>query len=217
MAEQAVQTVLFPALFAKPLVATFDTPHQSSDGGAILLKAIDDQLGLTARLAACLAETRQAGKIEHDLPTPLRQRCFGLACGCADANDAAQLRVDPIHKLLVGRDPVTGPALASQPTLSCFEKAIGPRELFWLTHVLADVVIAQHAARLGAQNVRRITLDFDPTDDPTHGQQELTCLTGTTTPGATCPWWAPSRSTRSGPSIWSRPSSGRATPTPPWG
>ena len=73
MAEQAlVQTVLFPALFAKPLVATFDTPHQSSDGGAILLKAIDDALGLTARLAACLPERRQAGKIEHDLPTLIR-------------------------------------------------------------------------------------------------------------------------------------------------
>lgn len=90
MAEQAVQTMLFPALFSKPLVATFDSPHQSSDGGAILPKAIDDQLGLTARLAACLSERRQAGKIEHDLPTLIRQRGFGLACGYADANDAAQ-------------------------------------------------------------------------------------------------------------------------------
>ena len=127
MTEQAVQTLLFPTLFAKPLVATFDTPHQSSDGGAILLKAIDDALGLTAQLAACLPERRQAGKIEHDLPTLIRQRCFGLACGYADANDAAALKADPIHKLLVGRDPVTGPALASQPTLSRFENVLTPR------------------------------------------------------------------------------------------
>ncbi len=56
MAEQAVQTVLFPTLFAKPLVATFDTPQQSSDGGAIPLKTIDDELTLTAALAACLPE-----------------------------------------------------------------------------------------------------------------------------------------------------------------
>ena len=179
MAEQAVgQTVLFPALFTKPLVATFDTPQQSSDGGAILLKAIDDQLGLTARLAACLPERRQAGKIAHDLPTLLRQRCFALACGYADANDAAALKADPIHKLLVGRDPVAGDALASQPTLSRFENAVGPRDLFWLTHALADGVIAQHPARLGAEPVRRIPLDFDPTDDPTHGQQALAFFTG---------------------------------------
>ena len=33
------QTVLFPDLFAKPLVATFDREQASSDGGAVLLKA----------------------------------------------------------------------------------------------------------------------------------------------------------------------------------
>ena len=178
MAEQSVQTLLFPTLFAKPLVATFDTPHQSSDGGAILLKAIDDQLGLTTRLAASIPEWRQAGKIEHDLPTLLRQRCFGLACGYADANDAAALKADPSHKLLVGRDPVAGAALASQPTLSRFENIVGPRALYWLTQTLAEVVIGSHQARLAHTRVRRITLDLDPTDDPTHGQQELACFNG---------------------------------------
>ena len=178
MAEQGVQTLLFPQLFDKPLVATFDTPQQSSDGGAILLKAIDDELKLTGQLAACLPEWRQVGKIEHDLSTLIRQRCFGLACGYADANDAAQLKADPIHKLLVGRDPETGPALASQPTLSRFENAVGPRDVYRLTQTLAEVVIAHHQARLGPKRVRRITLDLDPTDDPTHGQQELSFFNG---------------------------------------
>jgi len=176
--QTVVQTLLFPTLFDKPLVATFDTPQQSSDGGAILLKAIDAELTLTTQLAACLPEGRQAGKIAHDLPTLIRQRCFGLACGYADANDAAQLKADPIHKLLVGRDPVTGPALASQPTLSRFENSVGPRDLYRLTQTLADVVLAHHAARLAARRVTRITIDVDPTDDPTHGQQELTFFNG---------------------------------------
>jgi hypothetical protein len=178
VAAQAVQTLLFPTLFGKPLIATFDTPHQSSDGGAILLKAIDEQLGLTSRLAASIPEWRQEGKIEHDLPTLIRQRCYGLACGYADANEAAALKADPIHKLLVGRDPITGPALASQPTLSRFENTVGPRDLYWLTQTLADVVIAAHQARLAHRRVRRITIDLDPTDDPTHGQQELTFFNG---------------------------------------
>jgi len=178
VAEQSVQTLLFPTLFQKPLVATFDTPQQSSDGGAVLLKAIDDNLQLTTRLAACLPEWRQAGKIEHDLPTLVRQRCFGLACGYADANDAARLKADPIHKLLVGRDPRTGPDLASQPTLSRFENGLGPRDLYRLTQTLADVVIAHQQARLAHTRVRRITLDLDPTDDPTHGQQELSFFNG---------------------------------------
>ncbi len=178
MAEQAVQTLLFPTLFDKPLVASFDTPHQSSDGGAILLKAIDDHIGLTTRLAACIPEWRQEGKIAHDLPTLIRQRCYGLACGYADANDAAALKADPIHKLLVGRDPVAGAALASQPTLSRFENIVGPRDLYWLTQTLAEVVIAFHQARLAHRPVRRITIDLDPTDDPTHGQQELAFFNG---------------------------------------
>jgi hypothetical protein len=175
---QAVQTVLFPDLFAKPLIATFDTPQLSSDGGAILLKAVDAQVGLTARLAACLPERRQAGKVAHDLPALIRQRCYALACGYADTNDAARLKADPIHKLLVGRDPVTGPALASQPTLCRFENAITTADLVRLTTTLADVVIAHHRARLADTPVRRITIDLDPTDDPTHGQQELAFFNG---------------------------------------
>jgi len=87
VAEQGVQTLLFPSSSTSP-GGDLRYPQQSSDGGAILLKAIDDELKLTGQLAACLPEWRQAGKIEHDLPTLIRQRCFGLACGYADANDA---------------------------------------------------------------------------------------------------------------------------------
>lgn len=47
-----------------------------------------------------------------------------------DANDAARLGDDPIHKLLVGRDPIAGDALASQPTLSRFENGCDRRALY---------------------------------------------------------------------------------------
>ena len=178
MAEQSVQTLLFPALGAKKVIAQFDTPQLSSDGGAILLKAVDDRLELTAHLAACLPERRQPGKIAHDLPSLIRQRCYGLACGYADTNDAARLKDDPIHKLLLDRDPLAGPALASQPTLSRFENGVRRPDLVRLATTLADRVIAHHRARLGAATVRRITLDLDPTEDPTHGQQEFTAFHG---------------------------------------
>ena len=67
----------------KPVVARFDTPHASSDGGAILLKGIDTQLGLTRRLAACLDDARQPGKVRHQGIEVVRQRVFGIACGYA--------------------------------------------------------------------------------------------------------------------------------------
>jgi hypothetical protein len=161
----------------KPVVAAFDVEHASSDGGAILLKGIDTQLGLTKRVAACLADGRQPGKVRHQTLELLRQRVFGLACGYADCNDAARLADDAIHKLLVERDPIAGAALASQPTLSRFENAVGPRELLAMGHGLADTVIAHHRRRLKGR-ATRITIDFDPTDDPTHGQQELTFFNG---------------------------------------
>src|SRR5712691_2806940 len=161
----------------KLVVAAFDVKHASSDGGAVLLKGIDTQLGLTKRLAACMDDARQPGKVRHQTVELLRQRVFGLACGYADCNDAARLADDPIHKLLVERAAITGPALASQPTLSRFENTVGPRALLAMGHLLADTVIAHHRRRLKGR-ATRITIDFDPTDDPTHGQQEFTFFNG---------------------------------------
>ena len=65
----------------------------------------------------------------HQVRELLQQRVFGIACGYADGNDAARLRDDPVLKLLIGRDPLEGKALASQPTLSRFENSVGRREL----------------------------------------------------------------------------------------
>ncbi len=42
-----------------------------------------------------------------------------------------------------------------------------------MTEALADRVIERHRKRLHGR-ARRITIDMDPTDDPTHGQQQFT-------------------------------------------
>ncbi len=161
----------------KAVVVLGDMPDTSSDGGAVLLKSLDTQLQLTKRMAACLHDGRQPGKVQHATLELLRQRVFGIACGYADCNDAARLAHDAIHKLLVDRDPIAGPALASQPTLSRFENAVGWPELRDMAHVLADTVIETQRRRLKGR-ATRITIDLDPTDDPTHGQQEFTFFNG---------------------------------------
>ena len=167
------QTVLFPDLFDRPLVATFDQPHASSDGGAVLLKAAERRYGLIDGFARCLVDERQPAKVRHTLADLLAQRIFGLACGHADANDADRLAEDPIHKLLLGRDPIAGDPLASQPTVSRFENRVGVQDLYELGHELAASVVDRHRQRLQGR-ARRITIDLDPTDDPTHGAQQLT-------------------------------------------
>lgn len=171
--EKITQCLIFPEVFDKPIHLKFDEPHSSSDGGALLLKGADQKLQLTSALAACLVEQRQETKVKHRLEDLLRQRIYGLASGYADANDAARLAQDPIFKLLLDRAPVAGAALSSQPTLSRFENSIGAKENYRLALALAQSVIARQQKRLRGK-VRRITIDLDPTADPTHGQQELT-------------------------------------------
>jgi hypothetical protein len=173
MTQDNTQSVLFPNLFHKPVVASFDQPDSSSDGGAILLKAIDSELHLTERLARCIRETREEGKIVHSLLDLFRQRVYGIACGYPDCNDADRLADDPIQKMLLDRDPIDGNSLGSQPTLSRFENAPSSKDLLNMGCELADVVIEHHAKRLKGK-ARLITIDLDPTDDPTHGTQQLT-------------------------------------------
>jgi hypothetical protein len=146
-------------------VAKFDQRQSSSDGGAILLRAADRGLGLTSALACALEDKRQSKKIKHELSELLTQRVMAIACGYPDTNDAARLGSDPVHKLLVGRDPIQGEDLASQPTLSRFENSRDRKQLFRLSEALADCVIERHRRRLRGQ-ARRVTIDR-PTIPPT--------------------------------------------------
>jgi len=89
---------------------------------------------LSGRMSARRAAGGQGRSFLEEL---LAQRVFSIACGYPDANDAARLAADPIHKMLLDRDPGAGRDLASQPTLSRFENAIGVKELYRLGEALA--------------------------------------------------------------------------------
>jgi hypothetical protein len=170
--NSTTERLLFPEIFAKPVVLEFDQRQGSSDGGAVLLKAAESRYGLIASMSGCLCDSRQASKADHLLRDLFAQRVFSIACGYADANDSARLAADPMHKMLLDRDPVTGLDMASQPTLSRFENAAGPGQLYSMGAALAERVIERHAKRLH-HRARLVTIDLDPTDDPTHGAQQL--------------------------------------------
>ena len=112
--EKITQRLIFPELFAKPVHYQFDEPHGSCDGGALLLKAADQKLQLTAALADCLVDGRQAAKVKHSLEDLLRQRIYGLASGYADANDAARFGQRSDFQGALDRSPITGSELSSQ-------------------------------------------------------------------------------------------------------
>jgi hypothetical protein len=151
-----------------PLEAAFDAGRLTSDGGLPWLAETDAALGLCDALAACVPEwRRRAGR--HSLATLVRQRVYQIACGYADQDDADTLRADPLLKLACGRRPVSGADLASQPTLSRLENAVDRRACYRLARALVAVYLRERG-RAGAP--RRVLLDLDGTDDPTHGAQE---------------------------------------------
>jgi hypothetical protein len=160
----------FPPVAGQTLRADFEGGALSSDFGALLLRGVDRQIGLTERLAAAIHDKRHQSYIDHPLRDLLAQRIYQIASGYADANDANHLRRDPLFKLGVERSPLDAEqALASAPTFSRLEHQIDRKDLYRLTRALVDHFIASYPEPPPA-----IVLDIDHSDDPTHGQQELT-------------------------------------------
>jgi hypothetical protein len=160
--------VVFAPAAGLPVAASFDAGRLTSDGGLPWVAEADRALGLCAALAGCVPEwRRRAGR--HALVDLVRQSVYQRACGYPDQNDADALRSDPLLKLACGRRPESGPDLASQPTLSRLENAVGRRAVEALAGALADLYVRERG-RGGAP--ARVVLDVDGTDDPAHGQQE---------------------------------------------
>jgi hypothetical protein len=155
-----------------PLTVAFDAPHISSDGGVLLLRQMDDRLGLSERVAALLPDERDPRKVKHGRREQMRQRLYQIALGYADGNDADRLRHDPLLKSVCDRTP-QAEGLSSQPTLSRLENAVDARTL---RVVLQEIEEQYVSSFTGAPEV--IVLDIDSTDDPTHGQQQLSFFHG---------------------------------------
>ena len=168
--EKGTPTQLrFPASAGFTIRADFEGGAMSSDFGAVLLRGIDLQTGLIARLTSAIHDTRHPSYIDHSLADLLRQRIFQTASGYADGNDANTLRHDPMFKLAVGRAPLSeGNDLASSPTLSRLENSVSRKDIYRLAQSFVDTFIASYA-----QAPAVIVLDMDHSEDATHGLQEL--------------------------------------------
>jgi len=155
------------------VVVGFDAPDISSDGGAVLLRQVDDRLGLSAWMARLLPDARNALQVAHDRLEQVRQRLYQIALGYEDCNDAQSLRHDPVLKTACERTPDDEQGLSSQPTLSRFENAVGMRTVKQVMEGL------EHSWVEGlAPGTAEVVLDIDTTDDETHGQQQLSFFHG---------------------------------------
>jgi hypothetical protein len=180
MTECSVEFSLFPLpkkparrLAGKAVVVRNDGGAITSDAGVLLLREIDERLGLTERLAACISDGREQGKVEHSVLRMLRQRVYQICCGYEDCNDAKWMREDPALKMAVGRAPSESD-LASQSTLCRLENSVGWRQCWRISEALLEAYIERHRKHPPT----RIVLDVDATDDETHGNQQLSFFHG---------------------------------------
>ena len=135
----------------------------SDGGGALLLRQAERRTGIVRRFARRIGDPRRRKSVVHSLESMLCQRVFGLAMGWEDLNDHAQLRHDPAVQTAVGRDV----ELASPSTLSRLENRARQEHVDDFHEVLVE-----HFIRSQAATPTELILDFDATDDPTHGRQE---------------------------------------------
>jgi len=153
----------FGRLGRRVVEGRFDGGSMTSDGGVMLLSAVDRKLGLIEAASRCIADPRNPLLITHGVRDMLRQRVYGLALGWEDLNDHAALRQDVAVQTAVGVDR----EVASAPTLCRLEKWADRATAVRLHRLLIEQFVASFKTA-----PEELVLDFDATDNPLHGQQE---------------------------------------------
>ena len=173
-----IQSVLPQLSFSfyrhQPVRADFSGGQITSDAGLLPLRAFDQGHHLTRDWAALLSDPRRSERTQHDSLALLRQRLYQIVAGYEDANDADRLRHDPLFEIVA--DQKLGDPLGSQPTLSRWENAPCARDLIRLSDAFCEQFIRLCAAQVRERG--EILLDLDSTDEPTHGQQQLSFFNG---------------------------------------
>ena len=172
MDQQSVFQLAFGFFSTKPILVEPSASQLTSDAGLLPIREFDEKLGFTQQFADALIDSRVQGFIDHTFLDMTRMRVYGILADYPDQNDHDVLRYDPVFKIICDRS-IHDDELASQPTLSRFENAIGVSSFWKLRDVLIDQFIASFD-----EPPRHLTLDIDPFDDPTHGDQQLTFFHG---------------------------------------
>lgn len=167
MTDCNTQPLLFSNLKNKKIQADFNGGSLTSDAGAVLLREVDNRIGLIDAINRCIPDPRHPFFIVHDQKTMLAQRIFGIALGYEDLNDHQSLRQDSLFQIISERGIKDDMPLASPPTLCRLENRIDRKTLTEIAKVFVERFIASYT-----QTPDELILDFDPTDDPIHGNQE---------------------------------------------
>jgi hypothetical protein len=184
------QSMVLWQLGRQEVTVDFSAEQVVTDTGLLTIRKLDRELGILAEAAARLSDPRSQKLVLHDAEALLVQQVYQLLGGYVDANDSNVLRNDPLFKTLADASPACEEPLASGSTMSRFKYAYTRRQQGM---PVEERTIEQECQTAKCQRVEainqflvetfiktrrakptRIIIDLDASDDPAHGQQQLT-------------------------------------------
>ncbi len=157
----------FQLLFNAALKVEFQGSRVTSDGGLILVRELDERLGLSDLIAQHITDPR--GKnTQFPLTDLVRQSVYRRLAGYEDVNDASFR--------LIGSEKIWERGAALTSRVHSFETELLTQEenLAGLAAINRELV-ARADAMASSQ---RAVLDLDSTEIPVYGQQELRAYNG---------------------------------------
>ena len=173
MGEQQNQP--FQLSFNPSLNVDFQGSRVTSDGGLLLVRELDERLGLSELISEHLMDGRRGKNIQLPLPDLLRQSIYSRLAGYEDVNDAERLAQDPTLRLM-GSERIWERGAALTSRLQSFETELLTQEenLSGLAAINRELI----ARAEPIDSPQRVVLDMDSTEIPVYGQQENSSYNG---------------------------------------
>jgi len=159
----------FQFSFTNKLKASVNGAEITSDGGLIVVRELDERLGLTSLAEKYLIETRTGKNVQHELPELLRQSVYSRLAGYDDVIDAKQLRNDPALRSVLSERALEKSG-SSEGTVGRFETDI-------LTtgnnQTKMDEMMFKWIQKVDSvREAKTVILDVDSSESPVYGEQE---------------------------------------------
>jgi len=164
----------FQLSFNASLKVDFQGSRVTSDGGLILVRELDERLGLGDLIDQHLVDRRQGKNTQFALADLLRQSVYSRLAGYEDVNDAERLSQDPLFRL-IGSEKIWDRGAALTSRLQTFEtEMLAEAENFaGLARINRELI-----AKVEVDSPPRVVLDMDSTEIPVYGQQEQSAYNG---------------------------------------
>jgi len=164
----------FQLSFNPKLRVEFHGSRVTSDGGLLLVRELDERLGVSDLIARHITDPR--GKnMQFPLPDLIRQSVSRRLAGYEDVNDAERLSHDPTFRL-IGSEQLWERGAALPSRVHSFETELLTQgdNLTGLAAINRELLAKVEAM----ESPRRVVLDIDSTEVPVYGQQEQSAYKG---------------------------------------